>query len=104
LSSSSLQFSGWNPVIIKLTKLLLDIQLSGVKMEPLPGRIMGRKFDKKKTFHQSWPTVISHFNCKSRSWLWTGSNILTGLSDPIACITGTNEKTYFQLILLFLIS
>jgi hypothetical protein len=29
---------------------------------------------------------------------------LTGLSDPIACITGTNEKTYFQLILLFLIS
>jgi hypothetical protein len=30
--------------------------------------------------------------------------ILTGLSDPIACITGTNEKTYFQLILLFLIS
>jgi hypothetical protein len=45
-----LQFSGWNPVIIKLTKLLLDIQLSGVKMEPLPGRIMGRKLsDKKKT-------------------------------------------------------
>jgi hypothetical protein len=43
-----LQFSGWNPVILKLTKLLLDIHWSGVKMEPLPGRIMGRKLRDKK--------------------------------------------------------
>lgn len=58
LSSSSLQFSGWNPVILKLTKLLLDIQWIGVKMEPLPGWIM----IKKKFKNPHIPPILA--NCR----------------------------------------